>query len=258
MAKGIFHALKGVDAFGKTMDDVKVKTRTGALLTILSAAIILAFTTIEFLDYRRVIVDTSILVDKSRGESLTVKMNVTFPRVPCYLLSVDVMDISGESQSDITANILKLRLDERGKPVPNSHTRELQNDIDKMNEQRQGGYCGSCYGGIEPASGCCNTCEDVRQAYVNRGWSFSTPDSIEQCVKEGWSEKLKEQASEGCNVSGQLRVNKVVGNIHLSPGRSFRSSASNIYDLVPYLRTDGNRHDFSHTIHEFAFQGDDE
>ncbi len=54
------------------------------LVTILSAAIILAFTTMEFFDYRRVSVDTSIVVDKSRGEKLTVNMNVTFPRVPCF------------------------------------------------------------------------------------------------------------------------------------------------------------------------------
>ena len=79
-----------------------------------------------------------------------------------------------------------------------------------------------------------------------------------QCVKEGWSDKLKEQAHEGCNIAGRVRVNKVVGNIHLSPGRSFRTSAHNLYELVPYLKEDGNRHDFSHTIHEFAFEGDDE
>ncbi|TBU47418.1 Sec1-like protein [Dichomitus squalens] len=241
-----------------TMEDVKVKTRTGALLTIIAAAIILSFTTIEFFDYRRVFVDTSIVVDRSRGEKLTVNMNITFPRVPCYLLSLDVMDISGETQSDITHNILKTRLDEKGKPVSHSLIAELQNDLDKLNEQRQSGYCGSCYGGIEPEGGCCNTCEEVRQAYVNRGWSFNRPDSIEQCVKEGWSDKLKEQAHEGCNIAGRVRVNKVVGNIHLSPGRSFRTSAHNLYELVPYLRTDGNRHDFTHQIHHFAFEGDDE
>ena len=39
------------------------------------------------------------LVDKSRGEKLVVNMNITFPRVPCYLLSVDIMDISGEHQN---------------------------------------------------------------------------------------------------------------------------------------------------------------
>ena len=53
-------------------------------------------------------------------------------------------------------------------------------------------------------------------------------------------------------------MNKVVGNIHLSPGRSFRTSAHNLYELVPYLRTDGNRHDFTHKIHHLAFEGDDE
>ena len=88
------------------MEDVKVKTRTGALcrslferceigmrteqvfphykVTLIASAIILTFTSIEFFDYRRVNVDTSLIVDKSRGERLTVKMNVTFPRVPCY------------------------------------------------------------------------------------------------------------------------------------------------------------------------------
>ncbi|KAI0087916.1 Sec1-like protein [Irpex rosettiformis] len=241
-----------------TMEDVKVKTRTGAFLTLLSAALILAITTMEFIDYRRVTVDTSIQVDKSRGEKLTVKINLTFPRVPCYLLSLDVMDISGETQSDITHSITKLRLAENGVPVPGSRIQELQNDIDKINEQRQNGYCGSCYGGLEPESGCCNTCEEVRQAYVNRGWSFNNPDAIEQCVQEGWSEKLHEQAHEGCNIAGIVRVNKVVGNIHFSPGRSFRTAAQNIYELVPYLKEDGNRHDFSHSIQTFAFQGDDE
>ncbi|KAJ7147096.1 Sec1 family-domain-containing protein [Mycena crocata] len=258
MAKGLFAGLKGVDAFGKTTDDVKVKTRTGALLTIIAAAIILSFTTMEFFDYRRVNIDTSIVVDKSRGEKLTVKMNITFPRVPCYLLSLDVMDISGETQRDLTHNILKARLDTLGNPVADAVSRELSNDIDKMNAAKDPDYCGSCYGGLEPEGGCCNSCEDVRTAYVNRGWSFSNPDAIEQCKDEGWSEKLKEQSNEGCNISGRIRVNKVIGNIHLSPGRSFQTNSRNIYELVPYLRDDGNRHDFSHTIHQFSFEGDDE
>ncbi|KAI0684934.1 endoplasmic reticulum-derived transport vesicle ERV46 [Cytidiella melzeri] len=258
MAKGVFGGLKGLDAFGKTMEDVKVKTRTGAMLTLVSAALILAITMMELIDYRRVTVDTSIQVDKSRGERLTVKVNLTFPRVPCYLLSLDVMDISGETQTDITHRISKNRLTEKGDIVPGQSTAELQNEVDKINEQRQNGYCGSCYGGIEPESGCCNSCEEVRQAYVNRGWSFNSPDAIEQCVQEGWSDRLKEQAHEGCNIAGLIQVNKVVGNIHFSPGRSFRTAAQNIYELVPYLKEDGNRHDFSHTIHTFAFQGYDE
>ena len=93
----------------QTMEDVKVRTRTGAfcayffrlressqstivvdtstfgpVVTLVSVAIILSFTMMEFLDYRRVGIDTSVVVDRSRGEKLTVHLNVTFPRVPCY------------------------------------------------------------------------------------------------------------------------------------------------------------------------------
>ena len=54
------------------------------VVTLVSVAIILSFTMIEFLDYRRIGIDTSVVVDRSRGEKLTVHLNVTFPRVPCY------------------------------------------------------------------------------------------------------------------------------------------------------------------------------
>jgi hypothetical protein len=90
------------------------------------------------------------------------------------------MDISGEAQRDISHNIYKIRLDEKGTAIPNSRTVELRNDLDRINDRKQSSYCGSCYGGMEPENGCCNSCEDVRQAYVNRGWSFSNPDAIEQ------------------------------------------------------------------------------
>ncbi|KAJ4481994.1 endoplasmic reticulum vesicle transporter-domain-containing protein [Lentinula aciculospora] len=254
MAKGFLANLKGVDAFGKTTDDVKIKTRTGAFLTLVSAAIILSFTLMEFIDYRRIYTDTSLLVDRSRGEKLSMRMNVTFPRVPCYLVSVDVMDISGETQRDITHSIRKARLDSSGKEIRGSRSTSLKNEVEKYTEDQSADYCGSCYGGLEPANGCCNTCEEVRTAYINKGWSFSNPDSIEQCKKEGWADKLKEQANEGCNVVGRVRVNKVAGNIHLSPGRSFRSSSRDVYELVPYLRDDGSKHDYSHTIHELTFE----
>lgn len=58
---------------------------------------------------------------------------------------------------------------------------------------------------------CCNTCEDVREAYRRRGWAFKNPDTIEQCRREGFSQKMQEQKNEGCQVYGFLEVNKVSG-----------------------------------------------
>jgi hypothetical protein len=90
------------------------------------------------------------------------------------------MDISGELQRDISHDIIKTRLTSAGTVVPGSGVAELGNDIDKMNNQRSEGYCGSCFGGEPPESGCCNTCDSVREAYTRKGWSFGNPGSIEQ------------------------------------------------------------------------------
>jgi len=136
MAKGFLAGLKGIDAFGKTTEDVKVKTRTGALLTLISACIILAFTTMEFFDYRTVGVDTSVVVDRSRGQKVSVKLNVTFPHVPCYLLSLDVMDISGEQQRDISHNIIKKRLTKKWRRRPRTARGPAKRDRQDGGEAR--------------------------------------------------------------------------------------------------------------------------
>lgn len=110
---------------------------------------------------------------------------------------------------------------------PLCHASELEGDAQLAVANKDSGYCGSCYGGVPPASGCCNTCEDVRQAYIRKGWSFSNPDGIAQvgllplkhvsssligpaqCLDEGWTAKIEEQNSEGCQISGHIKVNKV-------------------------------------------------
>lgn len=51
-------------------------------------------------------------------------------------------------------------------------------------------YCGDCGGASKPASGCCNTCEDVRQAYVRSGWAFSRPEGIEQVISRMYFRSL--------------------------------------------------------------------
>lgn len=56
---------------------------------------------------------------------------------------------------------------------------------------------------------CCNTCDDVREAYRRRGWAFKNADTIEQCKREGFTQKMQEQKNEGCQVYGFLEVNKV-------------------------------------------------
>ena len=44
------------------------------------------------------------------GERMEIHLNVSFPRIPCELLSLDVMDVSGEQQTGIMHGVSKLRL----------------------------------------------------------------------------------------------------------------------------------------------------
>ena len=113
-------------------------------------------------------------------------------------------------------------------------------------------YCGSCYSGAPPASNCCNTCEEVRDAYQRNGWSFRDPESIEQCQREGWGKRIEEESHEGCNVHGFFEINKVQGNFHFAPGRSFQQQGAHVHDLHEF-NNPLYSFDFSHTIHDLSF-----
>ena len=64
----------------------------------------------EYADYRRVVVHPELIVDKGRGEKMEIHMNISFPRVPCELLTLDVMDVSGEIQTGVMHGVNKVRL----------------------------------------------------------------------------------------------------------------------------------------------------
>jgi hypothetical protein len=44
------------------------------------------------------------------GEKMEIHLNISFPRVPCELLSLDVMDVSGEQQTGVMHGVNKVRL----------------------------------------------------------------------------------------------------------------------------------------------------
>lgn len=43
---------------------------------------------------------------------------------------------------------------------------------------------------------------------------------------------MKEEEGEGCNIHGSLEVNKVAGNFHFAPGKSFHQPHANLLDLL--------------------------
>jgi hypothetical protein len=99
-----------LDAFSKTVEDARVRTSSGGIVTILSVLIMSWLIWGEWSEYRTVAVHPELIVDKGRGEKMEIHLNISFPRVPCELLTLDVMDVAGEHQSGILHGVQKTRL----------------------------------------------------------------------------------------------------------------------------------------------------
>lgn len=52
-----------------------------------------------------------------RDDFVNVNLDVTFPKIPCDVLSVDVEDILGTHKTDVMGELHKVRLDKDGKKV---------------------------------------------------------------------------------------------------------------------------------------------
>eukprot|EP01018_Ginkgo_biloba_P038299 Gb_09189 [translate_table: standard] len=63
------------------------------------------------------VTESELIVDTSRGETLQINFDVTFPALACSILSLDAMDISGEQHLDVKHDIIKKRLDPSGKVI---------------------------------------------------------------------------------------------------------------------------------------------
>jgi hypothetical protein len=91
----------------------------------------------------------------------------------------------------------------------------------------------------------------VRDAYASVSWSFGRGEGVEQCEREHYAEHLDEQRKEGCRLEGSIRVNKVIGNFHIAPGKSFSNGNMHVHDLDNYFKD--QTHTFTHKIHHLRF-----
>lgn len=255
----VFNKVRNLDAYPKINEDFYKRTLSGGLITIFSSIAIFFLFVSEISLYLHSGTETKLVVDTSRGERLRVNFDVTFPSLACSLIAVDTMDISGEQHYDIRHDIMKKRIDRLGNVIS---TRQDGVGAPKIERplQRHGGrldhnetYCGSCYGAEVADDDCCNTCEEVREAYRKKGWGLSNPELIDQCTREGFISQIKEEEGEGCNINGFVDVSKVAGNFHFAAGKALHQSQNFISNLLDIPLGEYN---ISHKINKLTFGED--
>jgi len=251
--------LKRFDAYAKPMDDFRIRTRSGGILTVLSGLVMIILFASEFQDYLQPQMKEELFVDTSRTGKLKINVDVIFSRISCDFLGIDAMDVSGEQHIDIEHNIYKRRLDLDGKPIEDAQKDHSLGAIAKIVNQTNPDsgekndtnavVCSSCYGAETAERKCCNTCNDVREAYRLKTWKFD-PRGIEQC-RDGLTSEIEERAlKEGCQIYGYLEVNRVGGSFHIAPGKSFIINHIHVHDVNPFASTDFN---VTHQIKHLSF-----
>eukprot|EP01006_Ploeotia_vitrea_P038925 TRINITY_DN66286_c6_g4_i1.p1 TRINITY_DN66286_c6_g4~~TRINITY_DN66286_c6_g4_i1.p1 ORF type:complete len:498 (+),score=264.47 TRINITY_DN66286_c6_g4_i1:28-1521(+) len=242
--------LKRLDIYPKMEEEFTVKTQAGGMVSVVTVIIALLFLWSELQTYSRPIHVEHVKVDTTNhDDSLKINLNITFPRISCGGVMVDVMDIAGQQQVNVQKSIIKQRLDRNtgafigGQYIdlhvvdPHAAMRQAQ-----QGQGQAGSHAGGGGGGHHHHHG---------HNHAHRRLLTLLSDEVIAGVEKVEADPSKE--GEGCMIAGTLRVNRVAGNFHVALGASHRSGGRHIHH---FMLSDLHRFNTSHVINHLSF-GDD-
>lgn len=254
----------------------------GFCFSILAAILAVKLISRELRYSMEVHTSASLEVDSSftpAGRQFNLSFAIDFPTIACTSLVVGVEDAMGAPQEGIIVEGMKIPLDAMGGPsggqtplligqsvrrtgIPVTGEENEEGKLIKAGKRKsfrraaaQEADCGSCLGAGEIGE-CCNTCQDVKEAYMRMGWMFD-PREVPQCLEGNVGEPelsnaLEEQKRkanlEGCRLIGSLYLHKAAGNVHFLP--DFPTLQTQEYDTAWAMFEAFNT---SHTISRLRF-----
>lgn len=245
---GVKQAIKRLDAFPRAEEHLLLKTQSGAIVSIIGLAIMATLFIHELRYYLSTYTVNQMSVDLKRGETLPIHINMTFPSLPCDVLSVDAIDMSGKHEVDLDTNIWKLRMSsdghiigtefltdlvEKGQSHDHAHSHSYGHSHDQGHDKQQHEDSKDEHG--DP--------KDKHEELKQKSHLQSFDEETENMVK-----KVKKAMAngEGCRIYGVLDVQRVAGNFHISV------HGLNIF--VAQMIFEGSNHvNVSHMIHDLSF-----
>ncbi|TVU46821.1 hypothetical protein EJB05_06390, partial [Eragrostis curvula] len=227
-------SLKSLNAFPHAEEHLLKKTYSGAIVTIFGLIIMLTLFVHELKFYLTTYTVHQMSVDLKRGENLPIHINMSFPSLPCEVLSVDAIDMSGKHEVDLHTNIWKLRLDRYGHIIGTEYLSDL---VEKEHgAHHHGRAVGTEYPGFKIDHGHEHHDEAKKHEHTFNEDAEKMVKSVKQALENG----------EGCRVYGHLDVQRVAGNFHISVHGLNIFVAEKIFEGSSHVNV-------SHVIHELSF-----
>jgi endoplasmic reticulum-Golgi intermediate compartment protein 3 len=229
---------KQIDLYRKTTSDLSTQTLSGGIFSLLSLSSILLLFLLETYSYLFSPYKSSLLIESSSSNRYQVDLDLTFPSIPCGLLSIAYVDASSEYY---TRAFLHKYPIQQGRVLYEAHIAHTDPLTPKG--------CGSCYGAELYEGQCCNTCEEVMEAYTSRNWRPPDSESIEQCKHKANDEG--NLIGEGCLLQGEIQTRKIPGTIRieLNPfGKALMSqlrapyNGDHVVNHIGFSDPDGYKH----------------
>ncbi|KAL6642859.1 hypothetical protein ACP70R_021040 [Stipagrostis hirtigluma subsp. patula] len=214
-------SLKSLNAFPHAEEHLLKKTYSGAIVTIFGLIIMFTLFVHELKFYLTTYTVHQMSVDLKRGETLPIHINMSFPSLPCEVLSVDAIDMSGKHEVDLHTNIWKLRLDRYGHIIGTEYLSDL---VEKE------------HGAHNHDHGHENHDEQKKHEHTFNEDAEKMVKSVKQALENG----------EGCRVYGVLDVQRVAGNFHISVHGLNIFVAEKIFEGSSHVNV-------SHVIHDLSF-----
>ncbi|CAM42729.2 conserved hypothetical protein [Leishmania braziliensis MHOM/BR/75/M2904] len=251
--------LKRLDVFPKFdrkfEQDARHRTVSGGIFSVVAIVVILWLLVGEVRYFLSIEEHHEMFVDTEVGGDMRVTVNVTFNHVPCDLITLDAVDVFGVFANDVEDNTVKQRIDAATGQVISAaravvdEKKVITKAIDADGVEKEN--CPSCYGAERSPGDCCHTCEDVRQAYAQKGWRLNVDDiSVEQCAEDRIKMATAAFGKEGCNLYATFAASRATGSLQFIPGRMYQMLGRRMHDL---MGSAARKLDLSHTVHTLEF-----
>ena len=105
-------SLKSAHLYRSVPKDLTKATHTGGAVSLIAVVAIMALLVSNAQRFYAVRVERTMEIDQVYDESMVVSFNITLPRLPCALASLDLTDALGTSIHNVTRGLSKMRIDE--------------------------------------------------------------------------------------------------------------------------------------------------